>query len=306
MARALVPNLPYDPVTDFIPITTTALTEMVAVVPPSLGVEDVQGFIALAKSKPGELAYKSAGQGSNSHLFAAWFTDAAGLDMIHIPYKGSGDSIPDLLAGVTQLGFDTLPAVIADVIAEFPDALLSTHTGVSAEIMDLVARGQVDIGVVALQPGRNDLALMQLPASEAVCILPRQHPLAPRPLLEPADLHGQDYVALSSGSLMRMELHALLHRAGAHPRQRVESLFAATVAEYVACGLGLAMVDPLTARGADPARTVVRRFVPQIRYELSVIYAPGTGESPILDRLQTILTHRYQKAIAETERLLAA
>ncbi len=57
------------------------------------------------------MAYKSAGQGSNSHLFGAWFAQAADVDMIHIPYKGSGDSMPDLLAGVTQMGFDTLPAV---------------------------------------------------------------------------------------------------------------------------------------------------------------------------------------------------
>lgn len=111
MARALVPNLPYDPVTDFTPITTTAMTDMVLVVPPSLKVDNLKQFIDLAKSKPGQMAYKSAGQGSNSHLFAAWFADAAGLDMIHIPYKGSGDSIPDLLAGVTQMGFDTVPAV---------------------------------------------------------------------------------------------------------------------------------------------------------------------------------------------------
>lgn len=111
MARALVPDLPYDPVTDFTPITTTALTEMVMVVPPSVEANSVEEFVALAKEKPGELAYKSAGPGSNSHLFSAWFADAAGIDMIHIPYQGSGDSMPDFLSGVTQLGFDTLPAV---------------------------------------------------------------------------------------------------------------------------------------------------------------------------------------------------
>jgi tripartite-type tricarboxylate transporter receptor subunit TctC len=111
MSRALVPNLPYDPATDFTPITTTALTDMVMVVSKNVEANTVEEFIALVKSKPGEFAYKSAGPGSNSHLFGAWFADAAGLDMIHIPYKGSGDSIPDFLAGVVQLGFDTVPAV---------------------------------------------------------------------------------------------------------------------------------------------------------------------------------------------------
>lgn len=111
MARALVPNLPYDPVTDFTPITTTARTEMVMAVPAGVEADTVEEFIALAQERPGELAYKSAGQGSNSHLFGAWFADAAGIDLIHIPYQGSGDSMPDFLSGVVQLGFDTLPAV---------------------------------------------------------------------------------------------------------------------------------------------------------------------------------------------------
>ncbi|MGV3652440.1 MAG: Bug family tripartite tricarboxylate transporter substrate binding protein [Devosia sp.] len=111
LARALVPNLPYDPVTDFVPITTTARTQMVMVVPPSVEADTVEEFIALAKEKSGELAYKSAGPGSNSHLFGAWFADAAGVEMIHVPYSGSGASMPDFLSGIVQLGFDTLPAV---------------------------------------------------------------------------------------------------------------------------------------------------------------------------------------------------
>lgn len=111
LSRALVAQLPYDPVTDFTPITTTARTQMVMVASPTLNVNTVTEFIEAAKAKPGELAYKSAGPGSNSHLFGAWFADAAGVEMIHIPYKGSGDSMPDLMSGVVAMGFDTLPAV---------------------------------------------------------------------------------------------------------------------------------------------------------------------------------------------------
>ncbi|EIM30110.1 Bug family tripartite tricarboxylate transporter substrate binding protein [Microvirga lotononidis] len=111
LSRAIVPQLPYDPVKDFTPITTTALTQMAMVISPKLPVSTVQEFIDYAKKHPGELAYKSAGPGSNSHLFGAWFADAAGIEMIHVPYKGSGDSMPDLMSGVVQMGFDTLPAV---------------------------------------------------------------------------------------------------------------------------------------------------------------------------------------------------
>lgn len=111
LSPALMDNLPYDPVTSFVPITTTALTQMVMVGSPTLEAKTAEEFIAYAKQHPGELAYKSAGPGSNSHLFGAWFANAAGIEMIHVPYKGSGDSMPDLMSGVVQMGFDTLPAV---------------------------------------------------------------------------------------------------------------------------------------------------------------------------------------------------
>jgi tripartite-type tricarboxylate transporter receptor subunit TctC len=111
LARALMPKLPYDPVTDFVPITITARTQMVLVSSPAIPPKTMAEFIAYAKARPDELAYKTAGPGSNSHLFGAWFADAAGIKLIHVPYKGSGDSMPDLMSGVVHMGFDTLPAV---------------------------------------------------------------------------------------------------------------------------------------------------------------------------------------------------
>jgi tripartite-type tricarboxylate transporter receptor subunit TctC len=104
LGRALTPNLPFDPVTDFVPIT-------IVVAAPTLPVRTLSEFIDYAKARPGQLAYKSAGPGSNSHLFGAWFTDAAGIEMLHVPYRGSGDSMNHLLTGVVHLGIDTLPAV---------------------------------------------------------------------------------------------------------------------------------------------------------------------------------------------------
>ncbi|SDN41418.1 tripartite tricarboxylate transporter substrate binding protein [Ensifer sp. YR511] len=111
MARALVPNLPYDPVKSFTPITTTARTDIVLVANPKLGVHDLKGFIAYAKTHPGDVAFDSSGPGSNSHVFGEWLAEAAGLDLIHVPYKGAGDALPDLLSGVLQFGFKSVPAV---------------------------------------------------------------------------------------------------------------------------------------------------------------------------------------------------
>ena len=109
--KALMPTLPYDPVKDFAPVTLATRTAMVLVAAPSLPVKDVPELVAYAKQHPNELSFASAGQGSNVHIFGQWFADMAGLKMNHVPYKGSAAAHPDLMAGRTQIVFDTLGAV---------------------------------------------------------------------------------------------------------------------------------------------------------------------------------------------------
>ena len=106
-----MPNLPFDPIKSFAPITMTARTPVVMVVAPTLPVNTIAEFVSHAKSKPGELAYASAGNGSNVHLFGQWFNQLAKLEMIHVPYKGSAAAHPDLIAGRAHMVFDTLPSV---------------------------------------------------------------------------------------------------------------------------------------------------------------------------------------------------
>ena len=109
--KALFSKLGYDPIKNFAPITHTANVQLVMVVPATLGVNSVQEFIALARSKPGALSYASSGSGSNPQFFAEMFKQAAGLELAHVPYKGSTEAHTDLLAGRTQLMFDALASV---------------------------------------------------------------------------------------------------------------------------------------------------------------------------------------------------
>jgi tripartite-type tricarboxylate transporter receptor subunit TctC len=109
--KALFPNIPFDPIKDFAPITQTANVQLVMVVPVTLGVKSVAEFIALAKAKPGTLSYASSGAGSNPQFFAEMFKQAAGIELLHVPYKGSTAAHTDLLAGRTQLMFDALASV---------------------------------------------------------------------------------------------------------------------------------------------------------------------------------------------------
>lgn len=113
--QALFPNLSYDPIKSFAPISQTANVQLVMVVPTSLGVNTVAEFVALAKSRPGALSYASSGNGSNPQFFAEMFKQAAGLDLTHVPYKGSTAAHADLLAGRTHLMFDALAAVTPHV-----------------------------------------------------------------------------------------------------------------------------------------------------------------------------------------------
>jgi tripartite-type tricarboxylate transporter receptor subunit TctC len=104
-------------VRDFTPITQVAIAPNILVVHPSVNVSSVQELIALAKAQPGKLNYGSAGSGSNPHLAAEVFKKLAGVDITHIPYRGSGPAISDLLAGQVQLMFANAPTVLGHIKA---------------------------------------------------------------------------------------------------------------------------------------------------------------------------------------------
>jgi tripartite-type tricarboxylate transporter receptor subunit TctC len=113
VAPALYPKLPYNIINDFTPIIPVANTPLLLTVHPSVPAKNVQEFIALAKSKPGGLRFASSGGGSAQHLAAERFQLATGTQMTHIPYKGSGQAIIDLLSGQVELNFESPPNVMA-------------------------------------------------------------------------------------------------------------------------------------------------------------------------------------------------
>ena len=106
---ALFANLPFDPVRDFVPISLVAQIPNVLLVHPSLGVHSVQELIALARKKPGSLDYASSGNGTTTHLAGELFKMRTGVDIVHVPYKGSSAAIQDLVAGRISIMFENLP-----------------------------------------------------------------------------------------------------------------------------------------------------------------------------------------------------
>jgi tripartite-type tricarboxylate transporter receptor subunit TctC len=119
-------SVPYDALRDFAPITQPGLLPNILVVHPSVPVKTVKQLAALAKSKPEQLSYASAGAGTGTHLAAEMFKLMAGIDMVHVPYKGGGALISDLLGGQVAVTFATLPSVMPYVKAGRLNALAMT------------------------------------------------------------------------------------------------------------------------------------------------------------------------------------
>ena len=113
----IYPKLSYDPEKDFVPITMTTSYPYIVVVNPSLGVKTLQELVALAKSRPGQLNYGTAGVGASNHLVTELFDSRAGIKMTHIPYRGTSPAVADLIAGQVQVVFADPVSALSQVNA---------------------------------------------------------------------------------------------------------------------------------------------------------------------------------------------
>jgi tripartite-type tricarboxylate transporter receptor subunit TctC len=145
-------DVPYDTMRDFAPVTLAVATPAVLVVHPSVAAKSVRELIALAKAKPGQLNYASAAVGTATHLSAELFKSAAGVDIVRIPYKGTGAALNDLLGGQTQLMFAVAASVVGHIKAGRLRGLGVTTTQPLAALPDLPAIAQAGLpGFEAVQ-----------------------------------------------------------------------------------------------------------------------------------------------------------
>ena len=115
VVSSLYKSLPYDPVRDFAPIVRVASAPNILVVHPALAASSVKELVALAKAKPGELIYASSGNGGGSHLAMELLRSIARIDMVHVPYKGTGPAMIDLLSGQAKLMFGGMIGTVTHV-----------------------------------------------------------------------------------------------------------------------------------------------------------------------------------------------
>ncbi|HET6492403.1 MAG TPA: tripartite tricarboxylate transporter substrate binding protein [Burkholderiales bacterium] len=134
---SLYRKLNYDPIADFAPVLQFATSPNVLVVHPSLPVKSVKELIALAKAKPGKIDYASSGNGSSQHLFTALFTTLAGIELNHVPYKGSGQARADLISGQVSVGIPGIASVIQHIRSGRLRALGVTSAKRSPQLPDV-------------------------------------------------------------------------------------------------------------------------------------------------------------------------
>ena len=205
--RRLYPNVGYDPRKDFAPIGLIATTPLIVLVNQSVPAHNVKDLIELAKKQPGKLNYASAGTGSGIHLGTVLFAETAGINITHIPYKGSGPALTDLLGGHVQIYFSSLPPAIGLVKDGKLRALGVTSLKRSASFPDVPT-----------------VAEQGLPGFEAVLHYGIVAPAGtPRPIIDKLN------AALRAGARRQQGPHAHIATEGAEPLPTSSDEYAADI-----------------------------------------------------------------------------
>lgn len=176
----LMPNFPFNIEKDFVPVTLLAKAPNVLVASPSSGIRSVKQLVALAKAKPNTLSYASPGVGSGLHLAGELFKQQAGIDLLHVPYKGTAPALNDVLGGSVPLMFSNLPATLPFIRSGKLVALGVTEATRSAAAPDLPTLAEQGIpGVVVtswyglLAPAGTPPAVVEQLAKDVAQMLAR-------------------------------------------------------------------------------------------------------------------------------------
>lgn len=186
IAHAYYRKLDYDLRRDFAPVSKIGFGTVVMVVPPSLGVNSVKELIALAKAKPGQLSFASSGTGGLIHLTGELFKQMAGVNMLHVPYKGTAQLLPDLIDGRVSLAIDSLPAHIPHIKAGRLRALGVARKTRSPQLPDVPTMAEV--GLAGFESYTDYALYAPAGTSKAIVALLNREVI---PVLQMADLRAK-------------------------------------------------------------------------------------------------------------------
>ena len=202
----LYSRLPYDPVKDFSPITMLATLPNMLVVHPSLGVNNVAELIALLKANPNKYSFGSAGNGTSQHMSGEMFKTMTGTSMQHIPYKGSGPMIPDLLAGTIAMSFENITTAYPPVKQGRLKALAVTtakRSFVAPDVPTMQEAGLAGYDITSWQA-------LFAPAGVPKEVIARLHAETSKALKAPDVAKKLEDLGLDAGGMAPEELGALI------------------------------------------------------------------------------------------------
>jgi tripartite-type tricarboxylate transporter receptor subunit TctC len=202
----LMPKLPYDPIQDLTPITVVATQAYGFIISPQLPAKNVKDVIALAKAKPREINFASSGNGSASHLAGEMFARMAGVEMTHVPYKGTGPVIPDLISNRVSIMINPMLAMISYVKAGQLRAIAVTSAKRVSSMPDLPTVAESGV------PGYEAIAWYMI-------LVPSK---TPAPII--AQLHAESVKAIKSDDMAEMLARAGTEPLGNTPKEAMDFL----------------------------------------------------------------------------------
>lgn len=201
ISATLYPRLSFDPIKDFAPISLIGREPGVIVVNPSLPVRTLQEFIAYVKARPGQIDYASSGNGSGQHLFAALLASMTGMQMNHIPYRGSGQATTDLLGGQVQMSIPGMAGMLGHIKAGKLRALAVTSAKRAPQLPDVPTVSEAGV------PGYEAYVWMGLLAPKGT----------PGPIID--KLHRELLVALATPEVKSYMAGASIEAVGSTPAE---------------------------------------------------------------------------------------
>lgn len=197
------------------------------------------------------------------------------------------------VATLSAFSHSVVPSAVAAFGRKRPEMRVALQVRTSTVVRNLVASGQVDIGLAADEVDVRGLRHSQFIRSRAVCVLPRGHALADAEVIRPTDLAGERLLMLAPDDTVRRNTDRLLTEHGVSPKIAVETPYALTILSLASAGAGIGLINPVVLRGVDLSCVVIRDFEPQIQFR-TLILQPGDDRrsEPIREFLACLMKAR--------------
>lgn len=175
------------------------------------------------------------------------------------------------IAATVGHSYFMLPKVIAEFNKQFPEVTISLRSVLSPEVVELIDKGHSDIGFALLSVETQGVRIEKMPETELVCVIPKTHPLAQKTRIDVQDLAEEPLLLISENSLMRKRLLQAFDQAGISPNVILDSTYTGPICSLVSQGMGISILDHLTAAAYADHNIAIRPFSPSVPCELKLV-----------------------------------